>query len=498
MTYQNKSSFKLDIFNTVSLTLLFLLLILGAFFRFYNNPIFKVLVPASIAVFGLYYYAKGDYLKYFKIGLIVVLLGHNANQYFYILLTLALFNYRIFTPLKGTPAKYLYLMLFSGAISFVLSQANEINLLGFPFFLLSFFLPVIFFLLTYKFVDIRMREELLDFYKNVILVLAVSASIQLVLKGSTADGLTGGTTSAHTLGFHLGVAFMLIGSKVIKLSRINHVTLKEYVILSLTIPLMFFSDAKYLMGNMIFAITIIYVLFHTQKLVKPVLIGLVFLIAVNGLDFIRNNDVRLSTKATVDFSYLSFRFLSSAKFQLLLETINLPTNEPVVFLIGSGPGTFLSRAANSRAYDTMDKASSTGSGSGANVESNLPSFIQPHTSWVTRKYAVKYFQTNWFGTLYDYRSSLISLFWEFGVIGFSLFLMFFGMIIKKMNYLKERIPKFGSDALFLQSLIVFYFLNSVLAYYFEYPETQIVFWMFIGIFFNKSLFKSSNLITKNG
>jgi hypothetical protein len=135
----------------------------------------------------------------------------------------------------------------------------------------------------------------------------------------------------------------------------------------------------------------------------------------------------------------------------------------------------------------MNKNLATGGGNSIEVESKLPSFIPSHTSWVTKDYAAMYFNRIWYGTLFDYRSSLVSLFWEFGIVGFSLFILFFYKIIQIANRAKKKFNFFKPDAFFIQAFIVFYFLNAALAYYFEYPNTQILFWMFIGLFTNREL-----------
>jgi hypothetical protein len=455
-------------------------------FRIYNQSIFKLLVPLIIGGLGVYYYANNDISKYLKLGILVLFLGHNSNQYFFIVLTILLFNTKILLPFK-TPVKYLYLMLGIGGLSFLLNQVIEINLYSFPFFLASFFLPVAFYSITQKYGNEIIKQEIVDFYIMIVFLLSISALYQYLFFGAIVDGLTGGTTSAHTLGFHLAVAFILYLCRLMTMNGIKDLTLYDWALGLSIIPIMYLSDSKYLMGNMIIGFFIIYMFYHTNKILKPFLIMISALLLFLSADIIRTANFTMSVKSDINISNIGLRFTDSAKYQLYEKTIKLPFNEPLVFLFGSGPGTFLSRAANSRAFDTMDKKTSTGGGSSVEVESKLPSFIPAHTSWVTKEYAVMYFGQDWFGTLLDFRSSLVSLFWEFGVIGFVFFILFFYKIIHLMNRAKRKFKFLKPDALFIQSFIVFYFLNAALAYYFEYPNTQILFWMFIGLYTNREL-----------
>tara|TARA_R110002050_G_scaffold300685_1_gene471525 strand:- start:1065 stop:2513 length:1449 start_codon:yes stop_codon:yes gene_type:complete len=460
--------------------------LLGAFFRVYNNGLFKVAVPLIFGSLAILYYSKRDIEKFLKLAIIIVFLGHNANQYFFILLTVLLFNSKLLISYKSS-FKYILLMFFWGFLSYIGNQLNEINLLSLPFFIASFFLPIAFFVVSHKYVNEKMREQLISFYLRIVLILCFSALIQFAIKGSTVDGLTGGTTSAHTLGFHSGVAFLIIASKVLKIFSLKKIPFLEVILLVLVLPVMYLSDSKYLMGNMVLALGLAYMIYHTHNILKPLIITVITLLVILGTSVLKVDKLKFSVKSDVNIAYVSLRFVDSAKFQLLLQTIALPKTDPLVFFFGSGPGTFLSRSANSRAYDTMEKKVNVGGGTSVQVDSKLPSFIEAKTTWVTHKYATRYFYTLWQGTLFDYRSSLISLFWEYGIVGFSLFIAFFASIISFLHKASKKIKGLSAPNLFLQSFILYYFVNSLLAYYFEYPETQIVFWLFIGAFYNKEV-----------
>lgn len=476
-------------FNKIFYLFVFLILILGVYLRIYNYSIFKIFVPLIIGGLGFYFHSKNDIISYLKIGVMVLFLGHNANQYFYILFTILIFNKSLLPSFKGL-VRYIYILFGIGFLSFLINQVIEINIFSFPFFVASFFFPIAFFLLAFQRLGDYGKNEIVEFYLKLVAILSITALIQFITTGVIADGLTGGTTNAHTLGFHLSASFIFVLSKFIINRGIEGFKLHELTLLFLTMPIMFLADAKYLMGNMVVAIFITYILFHTKKYFKPFVITITALLLIFSMDLLKNANIPISAKASVDASFIIDRFQETAKYGIYEKSFLLASNEPLVFFIGSGPGTFLSRAANSRAYDTMEKKASTGGGTSVEVESKLPSFIPPHTSWITHKYAVEYFGKDWMGTLFDYRSSLVSLYWEFGVVGFLFFLAFFRKIITNLNNLKNQIKYYQTDALFLSSFIIYYLLNASIAYYFEYPETQILFWMFIGLFYNRNLDKA--------
>ena len=348
-------------FNSLSYFILTVTLLLGVFFRIYNLTIFKATIPFFIIVTGSYLFISGDKKNYFKLGLLVILLGKEANQYTYILLTVLLFNTKIFIPFRK-PAKYLYLLLMVGFFSYLVNQVIEINLLAFPAFVGSFFLPASLFMVTYRYVDEEMKDDLIQYYMVLITILAVVAIIQFGTLGVTVDRLTGGTTSSHTLGFHMAVGFLLLFGKLFVRKTIKKFKPHEILLFTLIFPVMFLSDAKYLMGNMIIGSFSIFLFLYIRKWLRPIVIISVAVGAFLGINYIQNKYIQLSVKSEVDVSYVSIRFIDSAKLQLYLKTLYLPINEPTVFLIGSGPGTFLSRAANSRASDTMDKSVTIGEG----------------------------------------------------------------------------------------------------------------------------------------
>ncbi|MHA1381825.1 MAG: hypothetical protein ACTSRG_25930 [Candidatus Helarchaeota archaeon] len=452
--------------------------ILAGHFRIYNDPIFKIIVPILIIALAIFYFIKRDYLSYIKLAIIVVFIGHQPNQYVMIFINVLLFNKKLLLP-YNSPMKYIYLLIGWGFLSYILNQFVEINLLAFPAFFASFFLAISFFTLFYKNSNERFKNEIVELFHSLVLMVITVSLFQFFILGASIDKNTGGTTSSHKLGFIISISFLLIVNKIFGKGVNSKLNLKEKLIIVLTIPAMYISDSKYLLLNLLIALFFTHVIIRINRYLKPILVILLVLFSIIIQDYLIHFSFRLSPRSEVNPVKIIENISKSAKYSLLGSTILLPFNEPFIFFIGSGPGTFLSRAANSRAYNIMEKRIPLGAGESVEVESKLPSFIPPFTSWVTYKYASHLFYIDWAGTLMDYRGNLISFLWEFGIVGFTFFILFFVKYSKKK---KEQNKKNNFEYLFLTSFIIFFFLNSFLAYYFEYPYSQILFWSFLGLF----------------
>ena len=172
---------------------------------------------------------------------------------------------------------------------------------------------------------------------------------------------------------------------------------------------------------------------NTKRTIYILIILIIILIP--NYRVIKNINIPLSYGFSVNIEDLYYRLMhNTVRGRILTEALNMPKDDIKIFLIGSGPGTFLSRAANSRAYNVMDKTVTVASGyEQIEVESNLPSFIPPFTPAAMAKYASFIFNiptSTYLGTFSDWRSSLMSLYFEFGIIGFIIFASFFIALIK--------------------------------------------------------------------
>lgn len=474
-----------NIFDIVFLILIFILLLGGALTKLYNNPIVKVFIPLLIFVTCIYQYRKKNISNYLKFCVFITFIGGDNNQYILILVTIFLFfNKRLLQINKMT--KYLYLFLGMGFLSYILNQFIEVNILSFFFFFMSFFLPIIFYFIGYQVINKKVFESVIDFYIKCVFILVLIALFHYYVLGARVDQLTGGTNNAHVLGFHSAVAFLYLLSKLFFIKS-RKLFLYELLLIFLIPIIIYLADAKYILVNLIVAFLLGSFMTIAKSIFKPIALVIFAASLLISFNYIKTQNLRLSAHANMDMTNVINLMMEGAKYQLLEKTFYLPKNEPLVFLIGSGPGTFLSRAANSRAYDLMNKKIDLGGAVFVETESNLPSFIPPKTSWITKKYASQYFNIIWGGTLFNIQSSLMSLFWEFGIIGFAIFIFFLYKNNVFISFYSNANLKFKYKSVFIKNFILFYIFDAFMTYYFEYPKCQILFWLFLGLIINKTV-----------
>ena len=149
------------------------------------------------------------------------------------------------------------------------------------------------------------------------------------------------------------------------------------------------------------------------------------------------------------------------------------------WLTGTGPGTVGSRAANSRAYDSLYKLQG----------SRLPSFVPPFTSAPAREYFVdlyqKDFATRWWMsvTLAAPFSSLISMYVELGLLGVGLFVGFMWMLqlyfVRIVSYDSEPFFRALGISLYLGTLTIL--IGAFFDTYLERPLIMGPYWIFAGL-----------------
>ncbi len=149
------------------------------------------------------------------------------------------------------------------------------------------------------------------------------------------------------------------------------------------------------------------------------------------------------------------------------------------WLTGTGPGTVGTRAANSRAYDTLFKISG----------SKLPSFIPPFTSAPARQFfvdlyqqdfAVKYWKSQ---TLAGPFSSIISLWVELGFIGFVIFLCIMGTLARSFLRLSEQDsdPFYRTLGITLYLATLTLLIVAIFDTYLERPRLMSLYWITAGL-----------------
>jgi len=448
------------------------------------TPITKSIGLALQLSLMLLFLAKGKKKEdLFKLGIFSALLPAYSYQYLIIFFVTVIYNKRLLIK-SVKEIRIIVVLLIYGIFSYLLNQIIEINLLSFPLFFLSFFLPMVFFLVGFKIENKDQVADILNYLKIITLVVSITAIVQFLYYGLAVDNITGGTRSAHFVGFLTSLMVQYIIISMIYEKKYRFI---DFAYLFIFIIANFLSDSKYILAFTFITLLILVFLFYKNVIIKSsIIFFFVVYILINNFNILPSR-IELSYNTT-EFNALDTHEVISdikagAAGQLWTKTFDLFRIEPTVFLIGSGPGTCLSRAANSRAFDTMNKKEMA---FGANnevveVESKLPPFIKAKTSWVTKKHIAYLFSSRWYGSLYDYRSSIISFIWEFGIFGFAILVWFISQAFKnsRRSWNKHR----NILSIWYFSIILFLLLCSLVEYYLEYTYIQILVYLLLGMLF---------------
>lgn len=476
---------------SVLIEVLFLVLyfLISTFIGIWGSTKYMVLaVQVMLFLYALFSHSE---LKGLKAIIFSIFLPGYIFQYVAIFFSILIFKKQLLTKLTNENKIIKYIFAW-GVISYVINQSIELNLLSLPFFVLSFFLPMLFFSLFVN-VGKKYKQELMKYIKLITVISFSMAIIQYFLLGLRVDHVTGGLKSAHMLGF-VACALFLFAINQLLLVRLKKLDLLDIIILLLSLPVAYISDSKYLIVFMFITLAITFVFLGINLWLR---VGVIFVtisvMMLSSFQALIPERLNLSDKdsgANAVSTEKAIQLISiSASGQLWAKTLNLYSLEPWVFYIGSGPGTVLSRAANSRAFDTMKKVNDV-YGVNTNVEqveSKLPSFIPAKTSWVTKKHIKNLFQVDWNGSLYDYRSSIVSYIWEFGIIGIILISLYIYLMYGRVRYIIASMinKEYKYESLSYFSLVIFFLLNAFVAYYFEYTHQQMFVYSIMGLFFVK-------------
>jgi hypothetical protein len=177
---------------------------------------------------------------------------------------------------------------------------------------------------------------------------------------------------------------------------------------------------------------------------------------------------------------VSRQFSTSAKARLIRSAAALPANDPLVFFIGSGPGTFLSRAASSRTPARKGRAYGSYGWQRKFADYYLPGFIRPYESWIKKKYWRDGLVDPQLGSLFNWNSSLFNMLFETGIVGLLLFAWFFLDLARRAARARE-----GETGVFSRlaviALAMFFFLMSLNELWYEQPTFQIAAFAMIGL-----------------
>lgn len=460
-----------------------------------SSVFYRLITCAAVLVAAIRTAGRGNFLGYAKLAVFVAFTASQQVGYFFIVLTVLLLRERLL--LQRVPGlRPIYLLLAYGFASYVVNQLVEVNLLSFPFFVLSFFLPAVFFGLFYGRGAAGLHDEILRFFFRLCVVIAIVMGVQRAIHWSESpDWASGGTYSAHLAAILLAVGFLVaLPHRLGRLAGAPRLSAPARVVLYSAIPLLFLADAKYVLALLVGCTAVVafaWVMATQNKTIPLLAVVTGSVVLIGQRDKILQVRIILSPIGVQDASAtlegILEGFWLTPRGKVTEATLELPRTEPRVFLIGSGPGTFLSRAANSRAYDTMQKSEYDLVGGQREVASKLPGFIPPFTSWVMRRYALEvvhwstYEAQTWQTGLMRWVSSLTSFLWEFGLLGFGILMYFYLRLFR--NGLRVGVAR-------RQASYLGYALASVslllvgLAYFdlwMEMPQFAILHWGFLGL-----------------
>jgi len=448
-------------------------------------------IIAAVLGIGIWAWAKAKKndqppVAYLQLALFVPFAIDYHLHYAFILLTLILFNKKLLLPWKS-PLKPIYLLLIWGFASYAVNQLVEFNPLSFPLFFMTFFLPFIFFGMFYRYGTEAIQAQLLRFFYALVLIMILVIGLRIFFYwGGNPDVRTGGTQGTHVAAVFLSVAFLsVLFKRDAEKKFFSRYDRREKALLVLTLPVIFLIDAKYVMIFMLLSVLIAGTadrsLAKTAK--AAVWAGAVALIALWVI--FTDGSLPISDAAMRDKNFnvmnISELFMDSPKAMLVKNAIALPGNDPLVFIIGSGPGTFLSRAANSRAPVDLGKRSVSYGRQIVRSNSKLPGFLPPFESRIKKKYGRDYQNlAAGLGSLHYWGSSLLNVLFETGIVGLLLFLGFFANLLIRAVAAGKARAKNGLGAL-ITALVVFLFLMALNQLWYEQPVFQIAAYSVLGL-----------------
>ncbi len=291
----------------------------------------------------------------------------------------------------------------------------------------------------------------------------------------------GGTNHAHTAAVYLSIGILLIAYKYFKTKDFSFF---ELLLCVFAIILMFFMDVKYIFFFLITALIPFIVLVMKESKKVRLVLGTGIPILILFWIFVLDGRVYHSVLSLDDQNYkvtdLIENYPNSEKGRLFTGYSKLIADHPLNAIIGTGPGTFLSRASYYNSDEYIQRWRTTYQGSFYSAKNFLNGNNNQMVSWVRSKYGEgkEYFEgLAYTTTFYDWRSSLLNMLYEFGIIGILLIVFFLFM-----PYGKRILSR---DYILLAPFIIFFFMMLILDLWYEYPRYRIMQDAFLGLLFVK-------------
>ena len=430
-------------------------------------------------VLPIYFYYKKQFNEYICFVLLMSFYNDIYIHLILIIVSIILFNKKLLPELK-TPYIFIYLLFALSVVSYIINQFIELDLLSYPIFMVTFLLPTVFYGVGYNLADNIDLKKIIVFFNSIVMALYAVIYLQIFIYGiNDPDILTGGTAHPHFAAVFISISF-LISVFAHKTPDLQDDKWKRLIIILLYLPTMYFIDAKYILLWVIVSIFFVSVYFILTKNIYR--IGLTVIVAFSLVLLSRTNfNLPISHVAVKykDFgiSDLERRFKTTQKYEMLKNLVSLPKNDLNVFLIGAGPGTFLSQAGNFRMPKKENESFATLGGQNIKVSK----FFNSKISWVKTKYGQFFLEHQQSSSAFsDWRSSYINLVFELGIIGLGLYLLFYIMNIKIafISRLKENKKQLS---ILLAALGIFFLLMPLMELWAEYHNYLIVSMTYLGL-----------------
>jgi len=346
-----------------------------------------------------------------------------------------------------TPALLALIFLLYAFLIYFVVLLTTFNLLSFPFWLMSFGSGVLLFIYYAQF-DFTKKDLLntFNFFIKLIIVQLLLVVLQLLRyrNFTPGDWGIGALNDANKVGFYLlillvyflsplWIKFLPYGNRSLSFNKVIKCGLWTIILF----PFIVLCAAKTLYGILFISIIIffiglsVWVVFRNRLVINRgyrtlIIGGLISIVFLALFPMIFNfygsylERSKFTLKGTIE-RYINYED-SNQKYQLYKRVFkDFYVNEGIlIYSFGTGPGTFNSRASNSRAYDTLYKKEAV----------LVPKLLPPYSSIYTKEYLADLYTEDIYMTQ-KYRSSLLSIPFagiaslkaELGIIGLVLFLL---------------------------------------------------------------------------
>lgn len=431
----------------------------------YFSPTYAIFIPI-IPFLAIKFYRENKH-EYVLLAGVYALCCKNESVFYPFAITLTMF---LLLNKKRSPGssinntiitRFLQLSGFL-VLTYVLQLFNDGSLFSLPFFILTFFSPIVVLLYIIR-TNIsaenirKFVNELLSFAIAQIIVTffiqAVPRGIGLILEKPTmGDFITGTTNSSNLLGFLLCASILpFVMNFILGKRKANKYTAILCMLMLLFFFMIHLSDAKSRLYAFILSALII---FGLKKVIfnKRVDLSLLYVLGIACLCLFCYNMI-MSYTDSLYIKYIDYiTGKSNAKLEYYKRVFSWNTRSLIEYIIGTGPGTNGSRSANTLASDVLYKSDL--------YSVKLPSFISPKSNDFTKEHLAKLYTPEYAMTTSE-RSALLgnpfnsvcAIFVEFGILGTILFARFIYPLYK-YTIKRNDILSIGACVLLFVSLIL--------------------------------------------